>query len=211
MLLLRYGKITVFEGLSEMCNLTYERGVDQLFLPLRLDELPSDKSLQSEASLSEKLDDVIGQSFEAASTKCQLLFSAYVCNSIFFRLEKMAGNFTLPSPVCPDECREVEKQCPILWKAFRESDLGEYTDCDRTGRLLEPLPYCCHGANIHIPPPTSNGGGGGGGGGGNGNTTAVAAGVSVAIIFLLLVSALLAGGLFLIIRKFRHLKTILHG
>ena len=206
-----------------MCNLTYKRGVDFLFLPLRLNELPSDLSLQNEASLSTKLEDVIGQSFEAASAECQQLFSAYVCNSIFFRIENTTGNFTLPSPVCPEECGEVERMCPVLWKAFRETDVGEYADCNRTGRLLDPLPYCCHGAGIHVPLQNdSYNGPGGTDGPGDGrkyssnrkdssNVGGIAAGVTVAIIFLLVLSALLAIGLFLFIRKFRHLKTVLHG
>lgn len=201
----------MFDGLSEMCNLTYEKGVDYLFLPLRLDELTSDLSLLSEEALSEKLDKVIGQSFVAASAECQQLFSAFVCNSIFFRVENSTGSVTVPSPVCPEECGEVEMKCPVLWKAFRETDIGEYANCNRTGTLLDPLPYCCHGAGIAMQSGSGGGPDSSSDGGSTTNVSGIAAGVTVAIIFLLVISAVLAGGLFLLIRKFRHLKTILHG
>ena len=208
--------------------MTYESGSDYLYLPRRLREiqvsLELSDSLQDEATLSYILQAEIGQAFELSTEECQLLFSAYVCNSLFFRSINISGNFSLlPSPLCPEECQHVENECPTLWNAYRKTALGKHASCDRTGMLLEPLPYCCHGGGISLPTPahtstvlvissshtssmptaampaarSSN--------------TGVAVGVSVTLILLLLFSALVAVGLYLIIRKFRRLKKSLSG
>ena len=214
----RYGKISLFDGTSVMCNSTYERGVDYVYFPLRLNELNANsgptESLLSEAALNQKLEDEIGQGFAAASPECQQLFSTYICNSIFFRTDNDSGTISLPRPLCPDECRQVQRTCPLLWETFSKTDIGRCADCDRTGTLLEPLPYCCHGAGIELtgnPEDPVNPSVHGQSSGGTSNASAVAAGVSVTIILLLLLAALLAGGMFLLIRKFRNLKNILHG
>ena len=209
----RYGKISLFDGTSVMCNSTYERGVDYVYFPLRLNELNANSGpterLLSEAALSQKLEEEIGQGFAAASPECQQLFSTYICNSIFFRTDNDSGIISLPRPLCPDECRQVQNTCPLLWEAFSKTDIGRYADCDRTGTLLEPLPYCCYGTGVLLNPTSSTSPSVSSGG--SSNASAVAAGVSVTIILLLLLAALLAGGLFLLVRKFRNLKTILHG
>ena len=202
----------------------YERGRDYIYLPHRLREvqvsMELSDSLQDEAALSETLQDEIGQAFEGASEECQLLFSAYVCNSLFFRSNNESGNFSLPRPLCPAECQEVGNKCPILWQAYRKTRIGQNARCDRTGMLLEPLPYCCHGEGISLPMPshsptvtatttpshpTATVPAAGS------SNTGVAVGVSVVLILLLLFSALVALGVFLVIRKFRRLKRSLSG
>ena len=192
-----------FEGVGDIvfCNETFLEGDKYLFLPQRLTELlistESTESEVTEAVVNQMLQDQIEQSYKAATPECQQLFDAYVCNSIFFSIENKSGNYSLPSPLCSKECMILTTHCPILWQAFIETEIGQYASCDNTGRLLEPLPYCCHGATS-TDSSTSN-------------VIGIAVGVSVAIILLLALSALVAVVIFMIIRKYRHLKTILHG
>ena len=156
-----------------------------------------------ETELSQALQDQIKQGFMAASLECQQLFSAVVCNSLFFTLN-INDATSLPGPVCPDECRQMEEKCPSLWMAYLDTELGRGTTCDNLGRLLEPLPYCCHSGGIVSKPSVSDGSS-------RGNSAGVAAGVTVTLVVLLILGAVGAGATFVIVRKFRRLKTILHG
>ena len=206
----RYGDIVTFQGLSEIefCNETFLRGDDYLFLPHRLSELwrrkrPSAEDTVTETELSQMVVEQIGQSYMAASPECQQLFNTYICNSIFLRTENNSGNISLPSPVCSEQCVVLRDKCNILWKAFTRTDIGEGASCNNTGRLLEPLPYCCHGTKIPSSPsdnPRSAQ-----------DISGLAAGVSFAVIFLLAVFSLLAAVIILVVRKYRNLKTILYG
>ena len=208
----RYGQVALYKGLSEICNFTFTENGSYIFIPYRLDELRggASGSLVSEASLSQALKRQIGQGFAAASLECQQLFSAVICNSLFFSANGTGGQ---PSPLCPEECRKVEEKCPVLLKAYRETDLGRETSCDNPGRLLEPLPYCCHNGGIMDDPTVSptQSPDLGGGSTTSSNAGAVAAGVTVTIFVLLLVGAVGACVVLVIVRKFRKLRTILHG
>lgn len=184
---------------SDICNKIYMKG-DYIFLPQRLEELQRSEIQLNEVTLSEKLQHEIGQSFEAATEECQRLFSTYICNSLFFQTHNMSGEFILSGPLCPAECRVVENKCPVLWEAYRKTNIGQNANCNHTGKLLEPLPYCCSGGGISIATQSSND-----------NVSGVAVGVSVAILFLLLLTALVAMGVFLVIRQFQKLKRGIRG
>ena len=203
----RYGEIVPYEGHSDICKSTYENGT-YIFLPYRLDELRQGEAASSvvdEAVLSQALETQIGQGFMAASRECQKLFSAVVCNSLFFTLN-VSNDGSLPGPVCPHECRKMEENCSVLWKAYLSTELGQGTTCDDLGRLLEPLPYCCHSGGIVCPTPSVAPGRSS-----RSNSAGVAAGVTVTLIVLLALGAVGAGAVFMIVRKFRRLKTIVHG
>lgn len=190
--------------------MTYSTNNDTIiFLPRRLNDLMA--YTVSEKNLSDALMHQIGSAFELESLECQQMFSVVVCNSLFYSLNVSDGQ-RLPSPLCPEQCRVVEKQCPSLWTQYRKTELGKNADCDDLGRLLEPLPYCCHDGGIVTPTesPTTNGIATNQGKEGS-NVAGVAAGVTIAILFLLVLSALGAGVAFLLIRKFRKLKQFVHG
>lgn len=161
-------------------------------------DLRPGESLQNEDTLSKILQEEIGQSFDAATNECQKLFSTYICNSLFFHSHNVSGQFSIPTPLCAAECREVEKRCPILWKAYRESTIGKDASCDHPGMLLAPLPYCC---TRDIPYS----------GGDKGNNVGVAVGMSVAVLLLLLLAAVVSVGVWLIVRKFHQLKRAITG
>lgn len=188
--------------MSAICSITYTQDVEYVFLPHRLEELQVDlrpgESLQNEDTLSKILQEEIGQSFDAATNECQKLFSTYICNSLFFHSHNVSGQLSIPTPLCAAECREVEKRCPILWKAYHESTVGKDASCDHPGMLLAPLPYCC---TRDIPYPSSD----------KGNNVGVAVGMSVAVLLLLLLAAVVSVGVWLIVRKFHQLKRAITG
>lgn len=173
-------------------------------------DLEQGESLQNEYTLSEKLQEEIGQSFDAATDECQTLFSTYICNSLFFHSHAVSGEISIPTPLCAAECREIEKRCSILWKAYRESAIGKDASCDHPGMLLEPLPYCCSGDIPHstsdIPHPTP-----GHPRSDKGNSVGIAVWVSVAVLVLLLLAALVSVGVWLVVRKFHQLKRDITG
>jgi len=106
--------------------------------------LPKVLGVEDESALSERLTRDIGAAFSVVSFECQELFSIYICNSVIFRYKNHTGQSSI-SPVCAEECSIVQNTCPDLWRAFKETELGRRAECNRTGSLLEPLPYCCTG------------------------------------------------------------------
>jgi serine/threonine protein kinase len=210
--LTKYGEMVPYEGRSEICNLSYTGNGTYIFLPYRLDELGGGdtRSLVDETELSQALQDQIKQGFMAASLECQQLFSGVVCNSLFFTLN-ISDAMSVPGPVCPEECRKMEEKCPSLWGAYLDTELGRGTTCDNLGRLLEPLPYCCHSGGIVIEIPTPSVVPTVSDGSSRDNSAGVAAGVTVTLVVLLILGAVGAVAAFVIVRKFRRLKTILHG
>ena len=147
------------------------------------------------------LDRQIGQGFNAASPKCQQLFSAIVCNSLFYLANTSGERVSVSGPLCREECLQVTEECPVLWKAYLETDLGQGTSCDNLGRLLEPLPYCCHSGGVVIENTPKVGGNAGG----------IAAGVTVSVLVVLVVVVMVALAVLMTARKFKKMRTILHG
>lgn len=195
---------------------------DYVFLPHRLKELLGQDL--NEETLSEMLHEEIGPMLDEATEECQELFSAYICSSFFFRSRNVSDQVSLPSPLCPDECREIELRCRDLWTDYRRTQIGQNASCSHTGMLLEPLPYCCmEGVKIQppkssnvVPQPTKSQNGvpeptqaeptrSGG------PNTGVAVGVSMAMLVLLVVTALVSVGVWMIVRKFHQLKKTISG
>jgi len=142
--------------------------------------LPKVLGVEDESALSEKLTRDIGAAFSVVSFECQELFSNYICNSVIFRYKNHTGQSTI-SPVCVEECSIVQNTCPDLWRAFKGTELGRRAECNRTGSLLEPLPYCCTRETIRDPQEYS--------GGKNNSNVAVITGTLVAVIIVLAVTA----------------------
>ena len=206
----------VYQGFSEICNTHYkDNATYYIFLPYRLDELrasDSSVSLVSESSLSQALERQIGQAFDAATEECQELFSAVVCNSLFFTINSSSSSSSdsgIAGPLCPDECQVVMEMCPKLWETYLVTELGRDTSCGTLGRILDPVPYCCHDGGIVIPTPSQRTPEVGGSN--RGDTAGIAAGVTVAIVVLLVIVAVAMWAAFVTNRKFKNLRTILHG
>ena len=149
--------------------------------------LPKVLGVEDESALSERLTKDIGAAFSVVSFECQELFSNYICNSVIFRYKNHTGQSTI-SPLCAEECSVLQNTCPDLWRAFKGTELGRRAECNRTGSLLEPLPYCCTGKTIRDPQEDS--------GGKSSSNVAVITGTLVAVIILLAVTALVVLCLF---------------
>lgn len=147
--------------------------------------LPKALGLKDESALSEKLKNDIGSAFSTSSPECRELFSKYICNSVFFRYKNDTGQPTI-SPLCAKECSVVQNICPELWRELKDTELGRRAECNRTGSLLEPLPYCCTGEGIKDSQDDS-------GGESRSNVAVVSATVAVVIV-LLVVAAIIVGG-----------------
>ena len=112
---------------------------DYIFIPNSLELLRNGRDLSS-------LFVGIESHFYESSAECQELFSKYLCNSALFGYLNDTG----PTPLCINECTQVQKDCPELWEDYLETKLGKGVDCNHTGERLEPLTYCCTSADIVI-------------------------------------------------------------
>ena len=138
----RFGTCEPYRG-SGICNSVYTQGVDNVYIP-------SSRGVSQEM-LNERLEMTFGTLLEVVTDECRELFSKYVCNSLYFHCGTNLSEIVPPVSVCPEECSFVKESCPELWMALQKSsEFGgeDFTNCNTTGDILEPLAHCCSDADI---------------------------------------------------------------
>ena len=150
-LLPRYGVCEPYAGLADPCNSLFRAGVDYIYIP-------HTRTFGNQRRLSVYMND----------TRLSLRFLPEQCRDVTIKLLCTfylipCGNSTVfqpPVSVCSEQCFHLRNDlCPNEWELvlgyFNANpwliDLGlAFIDCNNTGLILEPLPYCCTDAGVTL-------------------------------------------------------------
>ena len=146
-----YGVCEAYTGGVTFCNSVFRAGVDHVYIPYT-------RTSGNQQSLSSYIDDA-NIFVSVLSEQCREIGIKLLCT--FYLIP--CGNssvFQPPVSVCSEQCFHVRNNpCASVWELivthFRNNPelvaLGlAFIECNDTGLILEPLPYCCTDAGITL-------------------------------------------------------------
>ena len=126
----------------EHCNEVFRTGIDYVYIST---------SLGTQQNVSMLLQsEYLASTFHADSMFCYDTILKVICKYYL----SPCGTESLqvfPHSICADECSNIERDCPKVWKSAN-SLLEHFITCNYTSDLIFPLPSCCEGLS-----PTTQG------------------------------------------------------
>ena len=140
-----------YTGVATPCNSLFRAGVDYIYIP-------NTRTVGSQNFLSRYINDT-EFALRLLPERCRDAAIRLLCTFYFIP----CGNSTVfqpPVSVCSEQCFHLRNDlCPTEWVQvlafFRTRPdlirlgLG-FIDCNNTGLILEPLPYCCTDAGVTL-------------------------------------------------------------
>ncbi len=145
-LIIRFGSCEPYrkpEG-TDFCESIFIPEVDYIYIPTR-------RSLRTQ----EELSTFAGEIISATHTSCNEVILQYICRSMFLSCGRK-GELHLPVPVCPEDCTMVEDTCGDQWTRIKDELLlvrEDVANCNKSGSILAPLPYCCQKIQVRSDTP----------------------------------------------------------
>ena len=146
-----YGVCEAYAGGVTFCNSVFRAGVDYVYIP-------NTRTFGNQQTLSRFINDA-NIVIALLPEQCREVGTIVFCN--FYLIP--CGNSTVfqpPVSVCPELCFHLRNNvCASVWEQIVEHfranpelerlGLG-FIDCNNTGLILEPLPYCCTDAGVTL-------------------------------------------------------------